>query len=75
MQVSLPKARTSIECPGSPDPIYGAISGPVTVTAHGYGDQMLLLPLVTLASVPASGATLEAHARACLAELDLLAGE
>jgi len=52
----------------------GAVSGAVTVTAHGYGDDVVL-PLVTLAAVPTSGAALEAHARACLAALDLLASE
>lgn len=71
---SQPETRTQVDSSGSPDPICGAISGPVTVTVHGYGDEMLL-PLVTLASVPPSGTALEAHARACLAALDLLAGE
>jgi hypothetical protein len=33
----------------------------------------MVMPLITLQSVPASGATLEAHVRACLAELNLLA--
>ncbi len=33
----------------------------------------MVLPLVTLGSVPASGAALEAHFRACLVELNLLA--
>ena len=33
----------------------------------------MVLPLITLGSVPASGAAFEAHTRACLAELDLLA--
>lgn len=51
---------------------YGAESGPVTVTVHGGGDE-IVMPLITLTSVPASGAALEAHVRACLAELDLLA--
>jgi len=51
---------------------FGATSGPVTVTVHGGGDDMVL-PLVTLGSVPASGAALEAHFRACLVELNLLA--
>jgi hypothetical protein len=51
---------------------YGAVSGPVTITAHGGGDDPVL-PLITLGSVPVSGADLEAHVRACLAELNLLA--
>jgi hypothetical protein len=53
---------------------YGAVSGSVTITAHGCGDDTVL-PLITLGSVPVSGAALEAHARACLAELDLLAAD
>lgn len=53
---------------------YGAASGPVTVTAHGSGNDMVL-PLVTLSSVPASGAALEAHTRACLTELGLLVND
>lgn len=35
----------------------------------------MVLPLVTLGSVPASGAALEAHVRACLVELNLLAND
>lgn len=58
----------------SPAGCYGAASGPVTVTVHGSGDDFVV-PLVTLGSVPASGAALEAHVRACLAELDLLAAD
>lgn len=33
----------------------------------------MVLPLITLGSVPVSGAAFEAHVRACLAELNLLA--
>ncbi|OHU46069.1 hypothetical protein BKG82_28080 [Mycobacteroides chelonae] len=56
----------------SSDGCYGARSGPVTITVHGGGDDMVL-PLITLGSVPVSGAAFEAHTRACLAELNLLA--
>lgn len=52
---------------------YGATSGPVAVTVHGSGD--ILIPLVTLEDVPASGADLKARLRACLAELGLLAAD
>jgi hypothetical protein len=55
-------------------PCYGAVSGPVTITVHGGGGDTVL-PLIALGSVPFSGAALEAHARACLAELDLLADD
>ncbi|MEE3755315.1 hypothetical protein [Mycobacterium intracellulare] len=48
------------------------MSGPVTVTAHANGNDMVL-PLITLSSTPTSGSALESHARACLTELDLLA--
>jgi hypothetical protein len=58
----------------SPPVCYGAVSGPVTITAHGGGDDTVL-PLITLGYIPASGAALAAHARACLAELDLLADD
>ncbi|BCI84571.1 hypothetical protein MTY66_61960 (plasmid) [Mycolicibacterium sp. TY66] len=53
---------------------YGAASGPVTITAHGSGSD-LVLPLITLSAVPSSGEALEAHARACLSELNLLADD
>lgn len=72
VRVSSPEVQSPTN--KAPDQIYGAASGPVTVTAHGTGNDMVL-PLITLGSVPASGAALEAHARACLVELNLLADD
>ncbi|WP_131823217.1 hypothetical protein [Mycobacteroides chelonae] len=72
VRVSSPEVQSPTN--KTPDQIFGAASGPVTVTAHGSGNDVIL-PLITLNSVPTSAAALESHARACLAELDLLADD